>query len=303
MDNTLTPEELPLDQQVAILIDDLPKPIQDFVRGPERDAVSLELSTKYGLHADQAGVFEQAYLYMLLSVYTPDEFVQELREGGVSEDSIRGLTTDVNERVFKRLQNAERASPPVVPPAQQVPVHQPAPYVPSAPPAPQYQPVAPQPAVRTMAHDMEELKHPQPAPQAFQPQYVQQPMTAPAPAFATTFMSVPTVAPVPVAPPIKSPPPAWQPTPALSFQTASIPNTYIGTPQPFQAPQPIAPMPAPVPAPQPIQPQHLPGSMPPTPVPHFQAPPIAPPTYAPVQPAGIPIVKEYGVDPYRETPE
>lgn len=115
---TIDVDALPFEQQVALLIEDLPTPLQKFLRGPERDAVSLRLTQKYQLHADQGGAFERAYLYLLLGVNTPDEFVQDMREAGIEEDKIKSLTADINEQVFKKLQQEERkeASPvPVVP--------------------------------------------------------------------------------------------------------------------------------------------------------------------------------------------
>ncbi|KND51519.1 MAG: phage Tail Collar [Parcubacteria bacterium C7867-007] len=342
-------DELDLNQQIAVLMRELPKPVQDFLKSPERDAVSLELSTKYSLHADQAGVFSRAYLFMLLGVYTPDEFIQELREAGISEPSIQGITADVNERVFKRLQNAERSyvapvpvqpapvtpiqvpvqtqavppapvTPPVVPiqpvpAAPVVPISMPTPFGPvpksmpsvlpqvTAPlpppvpmPVPPPEPVVPayvapevqQQAVRTMAHDMQMMKeaaeHPHPVHHE----------------------------PVPVH--ANSTPPAisWQPnSPARSFQTSSVPNT-LAAPSIHPAPTvPVPPMPAapPIPsAPAPVHP--LPPSA--APVPHNlptqpaaypwqQQQTVTPPTMP--QANGIPIVKEYGVDPYREVPQ
>jgi hypothetical protein len=294
MDPEQTPEEeLSMNEKIAILMEDLPVPVQNFLRGPERDAVSSELSTKYNLHADQAGVFERSFIYMLLGVYTPEEFVQELTDAGIPQDTVRGLTADVNERVFKPLQNAERATVPPTPIAVPVPVYAPpapAPFVPPTPvvpasiysaPVPTPQPVAPapqpfaqsaaipvspapvptyeHPAVRTMAHDMQMMKeggHAQPT---------------------------------------------WQPSsPARTFQTSSVPNTGSfaqsapaipstpAVPQPQSAPiysAPVQPRPAP-----PI-PHNLPGQPAPFNAPH------APAASSP------PIIKEYGVDPYREMPQ
>jgi hypothetical protein len=52
MDPEQTPEEeLSMNEKIAILMEDLPVPVQNFLRGPERDAVSSELSTKYNLNA------------------------------------------------------------------------------------------------------------------------------------------------------------------------------------------------------------------------------------------------------------
>lgn len=177
---------LSMNERVALLMEELPAPVQEFLKGPERDAVSLRISQKYGLHADTAGVFERAYLFMLLGVYTPEEFAQELRDAGVDETTVRGIATDVNEQVFKKLRAEEEQG--TAPPSQA----ERAPAVPlmsvEAPPspAPSFQipkpetpginlleqhapvsqassvviPVAPAPvASRTMAADMEMAAH------------------------------------------------------------------------------------------------------------------------------------------------
>jgi hypothetical protein len=46
MDENLNPDELSLEDKIAILMADLPKPVQDFLRGPDRDRISLELTQK-----------------------------------------------------------------------------------------------------------------------------------------------------------------------------------------------------------------------------------------------------------------
>ena len=109
MDNeTIDVNSLSAQEKISILVEDLPDPIKRFVQSPERDAVSLKLSQKYNLHADDAGVFDQAYIFMLLGIYTPDEFVSQLRQASFNPDTIRGLTNDVNEMVFKKLRDEEQ---------------------------------------------------------------------------------------------------------------------------------------------------------------------------------------------------
>lgn len=288
MEPEATVEEANLEDQVAILMHDLPAPVQAFLRSPERDTVSLDLSRKYNLHADQAGEFSTSYLYMLLGVYTPEEFVQELRAAGIPEASIQGLAQDVNERVFKRLQSAERVStPPAIPTAPPprpvppppaifaAPVPPPAPPMPPVPmPAP---PVAPHPAVRTMAQDMQLAKEGgfPPHPQAPQPV-------------------------------------SWMPsTQARTFQTSSVPSTGAPLMPTPPIPPPVPPMHA-VPPPLPVPPVPPAPPIPPMPRPMPPAPPNlpgqvpTPPVHAPSSGVSFnppPIVKEYSVDPYRETPQ
>ncbi len=253
-DDDVDISDLSFDDKVAFLEGELPKPVQDFLHSPERDAVSLRLSQKYGLHADQAGIFEKAYLYMLLGVNSPDEFVQDLKDGGLAPDTINGLTNDVNEQVFKRLREQERTSvqstpvrapAPAAVPAMQVLPTPPAAAAPiqvpvQAPETPAYNLIrpsepaavsAPLPQVRTMRSDIEALQHPerQIVPTAVTPQG-----------------SMPVI-----------PDPAHV-TPARSFQTASVPYTsapVASNPSPiYSVPSmPIAPR-LPNVAPTPINP-------------------------------------------------
>lgn len=271
---------LTLEEKVAVLMDELPAPIQGFLKSPERDAVSLRLSQKHGLHADEAGVFESAYIYMLLGVYSPDEFVEELRSAGINEETVRALAADVNEQVFKKLRNEERtggiaptAAAPRTP-AASVPVMQ----VGERPPVP-------------------------PVPQALPGQYAQTAWETLAPSMAPPPTPSEPVPPVPIYGVVPSSPvphphartmaedmhlastnlEGRPVTPASSFQTASVPVT---------TPQSLPPQP-PQPPPQPI---------PPSPAP-FPKPITAPVRLTPVEPmytANTPLRKEFGNDPYRE---
>jgi hypothetical protein len=225
--------ELSFDEKIALLEEELPVSIRNFLQSPERDAISLRLSTKYKLHADQAGAFEQAYLYMLLGVNTPEDFVQDLKDAGIPLETIRGLTTDVNEQVFKKLQQQElhpieasivRTNTPTQPavPVLKVtpappPSPPPVPEPPLVPPTPTYNLMrpdalvsAPQPVIRTMEKDVLALQHPEQVP-AVQ-QSTMPPMPHPS-----------------------------QVTPARSFQTASVPYTSIPTPSRPVPPEPMAP--------------------------------------------------------------
>lgn len=139
----MEPNELSVDEAIATLLSELPKPVQDFVTSPERARIALSLSQKYRLHADQAGEFERAYMYMLLGISSPEEFVDTLTKAGIAADTVRSLASDVNEQVFVPLRKAEQAPPAVVaaPPAPPIlpgstepvplpPVHYPVPAAP-----------------------------------------------------------------------------------------------------------------------------------------------------------------------------
>lgn len=192
-EESLNVADLSLDDQIEILMEDLPEPIQAFLRGPERDATSTRLSQKYNLHADQAGAFERAYLYMLLGVNSPDEFTQDLKDAGLPPDTIRGLTNDVNEQVFKKLRDQEltpsstEAAAYTEPQRPVVPVMQ----VGTPTPPPQVvpelvAPVAPAPEPARVSHLINlirpENKESSPAQQTVTEPSYQAPYPAPAPA-------------------------------------------------------------------------------------------------------------------------
>ncbi len=103
-------EDASVTEAVAALLSELPKPVQDFVTGPERARIALSLSQKYNLHADQAGEFEHAYMFMLLGVSSPEEFVDSLTKAGIPAENVRGLAKDVNEQVFVPLRRAEQGA-------------------------------------------------------------------------------------------------------------------------------------------------------------------------------------------------
>ncbi len=128
-------EEPGINEAVGSLMQELPKPVQDFLKSDERDAVARELSAKYQLHVDQAGEFERSFILMLLGVMRPEEFVTTLTQAGLSQDIVNGLAADLNTRVFMKLRDAEREQVAAVPPTPQKPA-------PLPPPALDYQPAA-----------------------------------------------------------------------------------------------------------------------------------------------------------------
>lgn len=319
-------QDLSVEEAVASVLAELPEPVQRFVTGPDRDTVALELTRKYELHADQGADFEHAFTFMLLGLYSPEEFVQELRGAGISDAAIQGLATDVNERVFKRLRKEEqqgsepaparREAPPAVPVMQVGP--RPAP--PPQPPAPVVPaPIAQQPVPQPVAPPYPQAAYPQPAPAPAPYPQTAYPQPSPAPA---AYPQAYAPQPIPI---YSNPAPETHlhartmaedmqlasqglqgqaATPASSFQTASVPVTY--------APSPVPPVPQPPPL-QAYVPPTSPASYAPYTPPPAQRPPepeqtmpiTAPIRLTPIDRAhdGGPIGKEFGTDPYREAIE
>jgi len=139
-----------LDDAVAALVAGMPAPVQKFVTGTERTRVTMALSKKYALHVDQAGEFERAFIFMLLGISTPEEFVVSLHEAEIPPEAVNGLIEDVNKEVFMRLRDEERAQiapvvsfrsqppKPVVSPPSLSPPHPPLPSAPRLAPIPTY---------------------------------------------------------------------------------------------------------------------------------------------------------------------
>lgn len=273
-DPSLTISDDDINQSVAVLLEHLPAPVRAFVKSQERTDIALALSQKYRLHADQAGVFEQSFLYMLLGVSDPKEFVADLREAGISEEAVAGLANDLNEQVFKPLRREEeQVAAPAAPPPP------PPPSAPAPPPPPPPPPVAPAEPMRTMGTDMAHVQA------GYQMPYPQQPM----------YPSVQQVQYVPFgyAPiPMQQPGGYWVPV-VLPQQQPVYPP---------QMQQPVPPSPPP-PPPAPVVVPATPPPPPPPPVFEREVPPPPPnlPTMevSPTESAD-PLKKEYGVDPYRE---
>ncbi len=260
--------ELNINSAVSTLMKELPKPVQDFLAGPERDRISNELSQKHRLHVDQAGEFERAYLFMLLGIMSPNEFVSTLTEAGIAPEAVSALAADVNEMVFIPLRKKER-DPRSAMPAAAIP-QKPAPL---PPPAIEYKPAP----VTLPGSDV----------------------PAPMPAMSQTpqhLAAVPVVAPAPIVPEqhfVQSMPgagvhqPGWHPAAAVHIYVPAH-----AAPQQQAAYVPSAPMPEPAAAPLPA----------PAPVYIPPAPPAPAPQPVTIMPSAvsIPIKKEFGADPYRE---
>lgn len=159
-----------LEEALAAVVQDLPRPLREFVLSERRNQIARDLTAKYHLHIDQAAEFENAYLQMLLGVSRPDEFAATLSKAGLGSDVINGLAADLNELVFIPLRNAElRPETPVQPvPAQRKPEplpppaldYQPAQTLPGSPvPVPAPAPVSTLPAAVPVAAPVQHIVH------------------------------------------------------------------------------------------------------------------------------------------------
>jgi len=275
-------EGMSTDEAVEFMYAQLPSQIQDFLISPERSALVSELSQKHGLHVDQAGQFERAFLFMLLGVNTPEEFVSSLTAAGLSSGTVNALAADVNARVFVPLRDAERRGGEgallPTPTARQAPL---------PPPAIEYEPAPP---ARTL-------------PGSSEPVPVSLPAAASAPQIPAAAPSVPaareeaslTLEPTPVATqhiahamPVAQHQPGWHPAAAVHiFVPTQGPGQQMHVPV-----QPPAHSPE---IPQPVQPAYSQSVSVPAPQPAAAVPPARTESAA-----ASPIVRDYAADPYRE---
>jgi hypothetical protein len=264
------PEKMNIDDAVATLINELPAPVREFLQGPDRDRIALELTQKYRLHADQADIFQQGYLFLLLGVNTPEEFMEKLRANGISEEAIGGLLKDVNEMVFVplRKKETEQTATPVAQPAPRAST--PPPMKP--PPPPDIPSISPPAAI--------------PQPPMSVPSSVSVPKPPPAAVVAPKTVSTP-------APQIPHNPdhPTMR-TMATDMQEAKahhMPEALFSRPAPVSGP-PSASIRVVTPPPMPPPPTRQ-ADIPAPPSPRASPPPNLP---------GTPLEKQYGTDPYHE---
>ncbi len=262
-----TPEELSLKRAVNTVMNDLPAPVQRFLKSPARDEVVASLSKKYALHVDQAGTFELAFLHMLLGVASPETFVATLRAAGIPSEVVSSLASEVNEQVFKRLREEEQGADPE---RSREPFVQSVPVVPSPASTPLARPMTP--PVQSMPAALPPVSIPPilpPAPTTIFP------MPIPPPSVPG---SVADLSPFPVSSSVR--------TMATDMQEARV---HSSEPQLRAESRPHHPpaIPPPINIPRP-----------PAVTPHVSEPPPNLPGQTPV-----PLVREYGVDPYRESVE
>lgn len=100
----------------------LPPIIRDYLSAGKYTTVARNLTTKYGLRIDQAGVLEREIMLLLMGIETPQEFAQALtEEARLDKKIVDSIALDVNEQVFIPLRTEEqkigmnKASSPAMP--------------------------------------------------------------------------------------------------------------------------------------------------------------------------------------------
>lgn len=87
----------------------LPPIIRDYLSAGKYTIVARNLTTKYGLRIDQAGVLEREIMLLLMGIETPQEFAQALtEEARLDKKIVDSIALDVNEQVFIPLRTEEQ---------------------------------------------------------------------------------------------------------------------------------------------------------------------------------------------------
>jgi len=102
-------KELSLDESVAQVMQTLPPIIRDYLSAGKYTTVARNLTTKYGLRIDQAGVLEREIMLLLMGIETPPEFVQALaEEARLDKKAIDSIVLEVNDQIFMPLRAEEQ---------------------------------------------------------------------------------------------------------------------------------------------------------------------------------------------------
>jgi hypothetical protein len=91
-------------QQQRVAYDRLPLAVREYLASERFGDLMLELSKRYVLHADVAAKLSEGVSNMLLGLVNPAQFQEELIATGIPANLVPQITQDLNERVFKPLQ-------------------------------------------------------------------------------------------------------------------------------------------------------------------------------------------------------
>jgi|SRR3989344_9230843 len=232
------------EQDVDKAFDRAPRVVQEFIIGGEWTPIITGIGAEYRLHVDQIGKIAELNRNMLLGLVSPSEFLGGLLVAGIPEPEARQIMGEINEKIFKPLQEEMRKGGAVPAPATAPPPSQPM-------PAPSPRPMLPPPQVF--------VPLPPPAPSiVLSPMPPAQVRPAQPPQLGRS--DLPNSAPLPprTVLPGASAPVFHNPMPAPLRQQSEPPsNLPTGVPGPEFAPLPPVARPS---SPQPVQPPPRPAS-------------------------------------------
>ncbi len=85
----------------------LPPEVQEAISSEKTEDALYNISNKYNLHIDQAGVVSKTALLLMLGILKPQDFVNKLSEGlKMPVDKVRPIAMEVNEQIFKPVRES-----------------------------------------------------------------------------------------------------------------------------------------------------------------------------------------------------
>ena len=102
-------QEPTFEESVKQVMHTLPLLIRNYLGQGKYSDVANRLMTKYALHVDQGSILEREIMLLLMGIDNPDEFVQALAEEAMlDQQTVTGITQDVNEQIFVPLREEMR---------------------------------------------------------------------------------------------------------------------------------------------------------------------------------------------------
>jgi hypothetical protein len=266
-------------EQFTAAYDKLPVIIREYLAGNELGTIVTSVGNNYGLHVDTIGGLDREVSNMLLGFENPQQFVGELKSIGIPEQMIPLIIKEMNEKVFiplhtKMMQPASEEDGDESPDPEEL-----------------YE----------RANSTSETAVPFSAVAPTTSSY-----TPPVASVTPVFVQTPAYVPLPVQPVPPQAPSVSQYAGNTAFPavpvvptSAQIPPTQFPAQQYAQVPQPsVSSFPQPIPQQPPVY------AAPQVSVPVSAPAPVPTPTpQNPNRDALHDILKQYGVDPYRETPD
>lgn len=298
------------DQQIESAYKSAPGPVRALLDSDALPQIISAMGAEFRLHIDVIGKVAENIRNLLIGLISPTQFLGELLAGGMAEPQARQIMGEVNEKIFKPLQEEMRrnapseealpaTSPPpprYAPPAPPAPPPQPTPVVQPAAPPPLRAPSAPPPVAATPPPPPREWAVPQTAVGPEQgrgaPHHLDMAAVVAYQPHAAAPLPPRGVMPGASAPRFVKPmqAPAWesapqQPIPPSPALVRGIPPSNLPTQAPPAAPQaaqgaPTAPYPPTIHEPEPaavLPPLTKPSSTPPAPRPPYAADPYREP--------------------------
>jgi hypothetical protein len=270
-------------EQFRAVYGKLPQVLREYLADDDLTTITEQIGKEHQLHVDTIGALYRETTNMLLGIINPTQFVGELKSVGVPEESIGAIVQELNEKVFMPLR--EKIKNQTQEPEEE----------------------------GTEEEEPNEI--PEPAPPV--PPTITQAFVAPNPSFVEPNLPIPTPISEAVPTPVSAPAPVPVPVPTFIAPSEPRPLPKIETPEPT----PVIPEPHArtmqedmlemksahknsVPLAAPAAPS---VPTPPTPSAVSSSPAQAvtpPPTkLSENRDALHAVLKNYGIDPYREPPE